>query len=90
MKYFWMFVFVFCLTSKPSQGAVLVEENNRMVNQSYAKEASEGLEFRNFRRFGVGISTAGALGLVGANLEINFTPQTSFMGGFGLGDKYQS
>ncbi|NQY99646.1 MAG: hypothetical protein HRT45_03135 [Bdellovibrionales bacterium] len=51
---------------------------------------SRGLAFKDRRKVGVGLSTAGALGFLGANIEINFTPQDSFMGGFGMGDSYQS
>lgn len=39
---------------------------------------------------GVGISTAGPTGLLGLNIELNFTPRTSFRTGFGLGNGYNT
>ena len=72
--------------------AVEVDDNYviRESSSSSYKVESQGLAFKRERKIGLGISTAGALGLVGINAEINFTPQTSFMGGFGVGDSYQS
>jgi hypothetical protein len=55
-----------------------------------AKAAPDGLALRRIRRAAIGASAAGALGLAGANLELCFLPETSFMGGFGGGPGYQS
>lgn len=73
------------------QAAIEVDDN-RVVEpgQSSYKFESRGLNFKRERKVGVGLSTAGALGFLGANIEINFTPEDSFMGGFGMGDSYQS
>lgn len=74
-----------------SRAQIPVGDDGSSVNQTRAgKQANDGFDFRKKRRFGVGISTAGALGLIGAGLEIVFTPESSFMGGFGLGDNYQT
>lgn len=73
------------------QAQILVGDDGSSVNQTKTtKQADDGFDFRKKRKFGVGISTAGALGLLGAGLEIVFTPESSFMGGFGLGDSYQT
>lgn len=89
MKYYLAFILVLVLP-QVGHGAILIEDEGRAVSKTSVSAAADGMSFRKQRRFGVGLSTAGALGLVGANLEINFTDQTSFLGGFGLGDSYQS
>ena len=87
-----LILLILILTSSWSSFAqLLIEESGNSVNQTRAgKQAEDGYDFRNKRRFGVGVSTAGTLSLVGASLEIVFTPESSFMGGFGLGDSYQT
>lgn len=83
-------IFFFLTFSFLAESAILIEDTGRSSQRSRIKIAEDGLDFRHQRRFGVGVSTGGALGLVGANLEINFTKETSFMGGFGMGDQYQT
>lgn len=56
----------------------------------YTKEASNGLEMRKSRRFGVGLQGAGNLGIGGAVLDLAFTPQWSFAAGFGGGEGFQA
>ncbi|MCB0390231.1 MAG: hypothetical protein KDD58_03015 [Bdellovibrionales bacterium] len=75
--------------------AVLVEEKGRAVGPSvrYKSESKSTLnsaDFKYKRKVGVGISAAGASGLIGANLELNFTPETSFSTSFGLADNFQT
>lgn len=70
--------------------AILVEEKGRPVNPSYENRSINGFSLRHNRKMGVGLNVAGALGMGGVNLEINFTPKFSFVGGFGLGKGYQS
>ena len=54
------------------------------------KVSDSGVQLRSHRKLGLGIQVAGISGLAGANLELNFTPLTSFVGGFGLGEGFQS
>lgn len=86
----WSFVFIVLFLSSLAHSQILMDEDGSSMNQTRTKQADSGFDFRKKRKFGVGLSTAGALGLVGANLEIVFTPESSFMGGFGLGDSYQT
>ena len=88
MKILWILNVLFF--SSHVLAAVLVEDGDRVVNQSYGFGVARGLDLRHSRKMGVGLSAAGALGMAGANLEINFTPELSFLGGFGLGTGYQS
>ena len=65
---------------------------------SWAKEAEPEAHYNDYRRYnlrhykkmGIGLSAAGALGLVGLKLEINFTPEYSLVSGFGGGLGYRS
>jgi hypothetical protein len=79
------------VVSMQTHSAIEVDDSRVIepTKSSYQFE-SRGLNFKRERKIGVGLSTAGALGFLGANLEINFTPEDSFMGGFGMGDSYQS
>lgn len=78
---------VFLFLSLTARAAILVEDGKRKeTNTSMA----DGTELRKIRRVAVGVSTIGPLGVLGANLELNFTPQWAFMGGFGTGLSYQS
>lgn len=54
------------------------------------KEAEDGISLRKMRRVGVGLQAAGALGLWGATLDLNFTPQVSVTAGYGGGQGFQS
>lgn len=47
-------------------------------------------ELRSHRRVGVGTSLLGQQGLYGAMIELNFSPTTSFLTGFGGGPGYNS
>lgn len=82
------------LKPTPSAGAILLEEGGKSVRRGelarYSKTAPDGLSLRKIRRVGVGMTASGALGLAGAEIELNFTPETSFVGGFGGGPGYQS
>jgi hypothetical protein len=54
------------------------------------KEASHGLELRSRRRVGVGAVVAGPLGAGGLGLELNVSPRTSVVLGYGGGRPFQS
>lgn len=50
----------------------------------------DAFALRAKRRVGVGMSTMGQLGMVGAMLELNFTPENALNVGFGGGPGYSS
>ncbi|MCB0356162.1 MAG: hypothetical protein KDD40_04100, partial [Bdellovibrionales bacterium] len=73
--------------------AVLVEERGKAIgsNSTSSKvEAINSADFKYKRKVAVGISAAGAQGLAGLTIELNFSPETSFSTSFGLADRYQS
>ncbi len=74
----------------PGRSQILIDDKGEGVSQSYSKQATDGFDFRRQRKMGFGVSTAGALGLLGINLELAFSPEASLIGGFGTGDIYQS
>lgn len=51
---------------------------------------SSSYELRGLRRVGIGAEFAGASGLMGAVIELNFAPEDSFITGFGGGAGYNS
>lgn len=56
----------------------------------YASYFNSAFELRQKRRVGVGLTAAGQWGVLGANIELNFTPESSFLTGFGGGGRYSS
>ncbi len=70
--------------------AVLIEENGQPTKTKFTKEATNTLNFRSQRKVGVGLAAAGAQGLLGTLIELNFSSETSFMTNFGLGKDYRS
>lgn len=52
--------------------------------------STDGLSMRKDRRVAIGFSAAGPLGVLGANLELNFNPRWGIMGGYGTGFTYQT
>jgi hypothetical protein len=81
-----------------AQKAVLIEDPSRSLfsNQEKATETQRPTSFDNLydlrakRRVGVGLSTAGQLGLLGFTAELNFTVSESAVIGFGTGGSYNS
>lgn len=55
-----------------------------------SKQAETGNEFRTIRRVGVGSSIGGTHGIAGFNLDLNFTEQTTFGLGYGLGSPFKA
>jgi hypothetical protein len=55
-----------------------------------SKVAKDGWEFRDQRKLGLGMGLGGTLGFAGLQMELNFAPETSFLGGFGIAPRYQS
>ncbi len=77
-------------TSMVKMNRPFVKNGGRVVNKSYSGYITRGLDLRHQRKVGIGFGVAGPLGVAGAQLEINFTPEMSILGGFGLGPGYQS
>lgn len=86
--------FVF-LPSAPAMAKKYVrsaQESDEDSAQSRAlfKQADTGPELRKKRRFGAGLQAVGPLGVGGAIIDLNFTPQWSFSAGFGGGEGFQA
>ena len=93
MSQFLARIFIISIYIAPVLGwgqAVLVEEPGRPITRQVLKRADDSLGFRNMRKVGVGLAAGGAHGLVGIDLELNFSPETSLRAGFGIADNYQS
>ncbi len=54
------------------------------------KSAKTGNSMRKVRRVGMGASAAGPLGLGGVHMELNFSPSSGFLAGFGGGPGFQA
>lgn len=87
-----LLVFLLILSGFNAFSAVLVEENGHPVESKRVRTRFErdGFDFRRDRKFGVGLGAAGVLGLAGPQIELNFSEDISWMGGFGFGPKYQT
>ncbi len=55
-----------------------------------AKQAASADEFRTLRRVGIGSSIGGTHGIAGINLDLNFTQETTFGLGYGLGSPFKA
>lgn len=55
-----------------------------------SKQADNGDEFRNVRRVGIGSGIGGTHGIAGLNLDLNFTEETTFGLGYGLGSPFKA
>ncbi len=78
MKYF--LILSLLVFSSLANAKIRVDEEND--NQSSFR-AETGRELRKTRRVGVGFSAAGALGIGGIDLELNFTHDSGVVIGFG-------
>ncbi len=70
---------------------------NRSVFDKYQNFAADGvelyesnLEMKAYKRFGLGLVTGGAAGLLGLNTEINLDPAEAVVIGLGTGPSYNS
>lgn len=70
--------------------AVLLDENNQPVNRERRTIADNGLSLRSVKKVGFGLGSAGALGLIGALIELNFSSEVSLSTSFGLASNYQT
>ncbi|MEI7973674.1 MAG: hypothetical protein WCH11_04835, partial [Bdellovibrio sp.] len=86
-----------------AQEAVLVEEDGRGVSQAISSSRAQressvdsadayesALQLRSQRRVGVGLVAAGKVGLLGAIVELNYSPVHAALVGFGGGPGYSS
>ena len=69
----------------PARSAILVEDGT-----TRGRIAADAFELRRSRKVGVGASFLGPTGVAGIVAEINFTPENSFVGGFGMGSDFQA
>lgn len=60
------------------------------IETTSVKTAGDGLALRKLRRVAVGAQAGGSLGMGGALIELNFTPDFAFNGGYGGGEGFQS
>lgn len=75
---------ILLLITLPSFAQRVSLDDGRVQDSRYApKVARTGLGLRGLRRAGLSINAAGDLGLLGAKVELNLTPQWSVSGGFG-------
>lgn len=73
-----------------ARAALAVGDTDYSNRAKLSKQAADSIEFRKLRKVGVGLSAAGSLGVFGAHFDLVFSQDSSLMGGFGLGDSYQS
>jgi hypothetical protein len=55
-----------------------------------SKVADNGMDLRALRRVGLSTVIAGAYGSLGFQMDLNFTPETGVLIGYGLGDQFTS
>ncbi len=76
--------------------AVLVEERGQKIQSKLEHQSRKSsrylnsFEFKNKNRVGVGLGFAGTHGLVGTQLELNFTPEIAVTTSFGVSDAFQN
>ena len=59
-------------------------------SSTYRFSSPDGLSLRQTRRAGLGVAAAGAYGIMGINIELNFTPRWSSLIGFGVSTEFQT
>ncbi|MCB0421502.1 MAG: hypothetical protein KDD61_10935 [Bdellovibrionales bacterium] len=73
-------------TGKPTKKFGTKSTTTRISSSS----ALDGLSLRQERRMGIGLATAGSVGILGLNMELNFVPELSLRTGFGIGNGYNT
>jgi len=85
-----LFLCVFLFMGE-SYGATQVDRyGNSIRTKRKRTRITGGQNLRKRRRVGLGIATSGIYGALGANMELNFTPSTGVILGFGLAKGYQT
>lgn len=85
MRQFFFYLALILLTQ------TAVAEPARLSRQWLSsKFASDGDEFRQIRRVGVGSTIGGINGVFGINLDLNFTATTSFGLSYGVGNPFNA
>ncbi|MCB9025665.1 MAG: hypothetical protein H6625_05065 [Bdellovibrionaceae bacterium] len=90
---FLFFISIYMYSFSALGQAVLVEERGRALQSSSSRthlSSKNSVDFKYKRKVGVGLSAAGAQGLAGVTLELNFSPEMSFSTSFGLADRFQT
>lgn len=82
--------FLLLLISDFGNAAILIEENGKVVHKVQDEEASHGFEFRKKRKVGFGVAGAGVWGMLGAHIDLNFSPAYTLHGGVGTGEGFQT
>lgn len=89
-----LFGAVFLFMSIQGQAATIDIQSIPGANNTYYSGNSflysSTLKMREDRKVGAGLSTGGALGVVGVNVEFNFEDADGALGGFGTGPGYNS
>ena len=84
-------ILVAVFTAHQAYCAILIEDPLATTKAPvFSKTAATAMELRKIRRAGIGLSAAGALGIYGINLELNFTPKWGANFGYGGGSGFQS
>lgn len=86
---FLALLFITVITTQAHSQRVLIEDDGLATVKS-PKSATTGNDLRKVRRVGVGVSGAGPLGLGGVHFELNFTPRSGMLLGFGGGPGFQA
>jgi hypothetical protein len=86
-------ILLFIFASSTAFGAKILIQDGKRKTFSEGRSttnAPDGISLRKERRVAIGFTAAGPLGVLGGNLELNFSPQWAVMGGYGTGFSYQS
>jgi hypothetical protein len=81
--------FIYLLSTILLTGSVFAKTSQNSTTVSVDRIDS-GLELRKIKRLGTGVVVGGTTGLVGLNVELNFTPTSSVVTGVGLGSEFQT
>lgn len=87
------FIAALIFASSTAFGAkILIQDGKRKTVEEGSSRASssDGISLRKERRVAIGFTAAGPLGVLGGNLELNFSPHWAILGGYGTGLSYQS
>lgn len=87
---FWCWLFVFCFVREAlASGPILVDETWGAA-QTHGSVLGASDSLKTTKKMGIGTTLAGATGLFGLNLEINFTSDLAFSMGAGVSRGFQS
>lgn len=93
MKQLGFFLLFFVFIQTAAEAAVRRSQTvGRKAKSSVSlrEVPTEGLAMRKERRMAIGTAVGGALGFLGAELELNLNSRTGILGGYGGGPGYQA